>query len=133
MDLGRYLLGQSVRVGIDTVDADGNPAAPDSAPTATISGPVSLGPMKLAMDGGSTSFSLSLFLGGGLALGTYTVTYAYSVNGFNGSGTDTFDLIQGGDIGGRILSMTSYARPEAQYVVCQLASGRLVQGRNPRL
>jgi hypothetical protein len=50
-----------------------------------------------------------------------------------GTASDTFDLIAGGDEGGAVVSMFAIDRPEARYVVGQLASGKLVQGRNPRL
>jgi hypothetical protein len=135
MYLGRYQLGQEVKIGLPTVDGSGNPVQPDSAPTAVITHPDAIvdPAVKLAMDGGPTAFALGIDLGYATILGTYTVSYSYQAGVFAGSGGDTFDVIAGGDPGGRIISMTAYDRPEASYVVAQISSGRIVQGRNPSL
>lgn len=135
MDLGRFQLGQNVIFGLATNDASGNPIAPDAAPTATVTYPngSSAGPIKLAMNTGPTTFSIGWFLSADFALGTYTVSYQFRAGSYQGTGSDTFEVIAGGDQGGCIISMYAYDRPEARYVVAQLDSGNLVQGRNPRL
>lgn len=136
MDLGRYQVGQVVIPAVETFDRSGGPAEPEAAPTATIAGPGGFvrGPFKLAMDGGPMRFALPILLGLEFGLGIYQVSYQYRADGYDiATPTDTFEVIAGGDVGGRVISMTAYGRPEAQYVVAQLASGRVVQGRNPRL
>lgn len=135
MYLGRFQLGQVVKLGLSIVDGSGNPVSPDAAPMAVITNPdSSTDPaFKLAMDGGSTAFAIKLMLGNENSLGTYSVAYSYQAGVFAGSGGDTFDVIAGGDAGGRIISMSAYERPEASYVVAQIASGRIVQGKNPSL
>jgi hypothetical protein len=134
MYLGRFQQGQPVRLAVSPVSG-GNPATPDSAPVATVTGPVGFASFsaKLAMDGGPTAFALAIPLVAEFLLGTYSVSYSYSVGGNAGTASDTFDVIAGGDPGGRIISMTAYDRPEARYVVTQLSSGRIVQGRNPTI
>lgn len=136
MDLGRFQVGQVVMPAVKTLNVDGDSAAPDVAPTATITGPdgFARGPFKLAMRGGSTEFALPVFLGLEFSLGTYSLSYSYTVDGdaIDTDG-DSFEVIAGGDPGGRVISMVAYDRPEARYVVAQLTSGRIVQGRNPRL
>jgi len=135
MNLGRFQLGQFVTLGLSTVNTVGVPTAPDAAPMATITTPgvVAGAPFKLAMNGGPLAFALSIQLGLAYGLGTFSVTYTYSVNGAALTGGDTFTVIAGGDPGGGIIAMAYYERPEAGYVVTQLTSGRIVQGRNPSL
>lgn len=135
MNLGRFQPGQVVKISVATVDGSGTPATPDAAPVATIRNGSNavIWTGKLAMDGSTKVFSLAVFVGIPYPLGTYTVTYQWAVGGFNGTGSDTFDVIHGGDVGGRVISMYAYDRPEARYVVAQLTSGNIVQGRNPRL
>jgi len=89
--------------------------------------------LPMVRDGSDTRFTASLFLGLGFPLGTYRVTFTYRAGGFDRSATTTFDVIAGGDPGGSVISMASYERPEARYVVAQLSSGRIVQGRNPSI
>lgn len=133
MDLGRYVKGQFVTPAVAVVSG-GNAATPDAAPTATISGPSPTRTVKLAMDGGPTAFALPIQIDDSFALGTYSVEYAYSVGGSAGSpSSDTFDVIAGGDLGGKVIAMAAYVRPDAQYVVVQTDAGKLLQGRNPRL
>lgn len=126
--LGRFQLGDVVTTEV----LPGSP--PDAAPVATIKNGigVTIATAKMAMNGGPTAFSLPLFLGNLFTVGTFSVTYSYAVGGIPGSASDSFDVVAGGDPGGRVIAMTAYDRPEAQYVVVQMASGYLMQGRNPR-
>ncbi|SIO38004.1 hypothetical protein SAMN05444166_4234 [Singulisphaera sp. GP187] len=135
MNLGRYQQGQTVTIGLAVVDANGDPASPITAPTAVITDADDsvVASLKLAMNGNSTAFALGVFLGINYSLGTYTVTYSYQSGAFSGSASDTFTVIPGGDPGGRVISLYAYDRPEARYVVAQLTSGLILQGRNPRL
>lgn len=83
---------------------------------------------------GAPIYSYPMFLAGGAALGTYTVTITFATT-IGGSATvdQTFDVVAGGDSGGQVISLYSYDRPEASFVLAQLSSGKLVQGRNPHL
>ena len=136
MSLGRFQAGQFLTLAVNTTDAGHVPALPDSAPVMTItdSGSAVIATAKVPLDPLLPfTFGMRIFLGLEFALGTYTVGYAWTVNGSGVSVSDTFDLIAGGDAGGRIIAMYGYDRPEAKYVVTQLTSGNVVQGRNPRL
>lgn len=126
--LGRFQLG-------DVVVLEVLPGfVPDAAPVMTVKdgSDATIVTAKMAMNGGPTAFSLPLFLGSLFAVGTFSVTYSYAVAGVTGSASDSFDVVAGGDPGGRVIAMTAYDRAEAQYVVVQMASGYLMQGRNPR-
>jgi hypothetical protein len=138
MDLGRFQAGQVVTVGVTTLDSGGSPATPDAAPAATVKDPGgnTVWSGKLPMAPGAyppTAFALPVFVGVGYSLGTYTVSYTWAVGAFNGTASDTFTVIGGGDVGGRVISLYAYGRPEARFVVAQLSSGNTIQGRNPRL
>ena len=136
MNLGRFQPGQILPIGVTTVDGTGTPTWPDTAPVATVkdAGNNVIWTGKVALDPDTPyRFSSALFLGIPYSLGTYSVGYEWSVGVYNGTATDTFDVISGGDVGGRIIAMYAYDRPEARYVVAQLTSGNIVQGRNPRL
>ena len=70
---------------------------------------------------------------GSVALGTYSVSTAYAIGGVPATQASTFQVVAGGDSGGEIISLFEYDRPEGRYVLAQLGSGRLVQGRDPYL
>jgi hypothetical protein len=139
MDLGRYQKGDYLGLVVHTVDGDGQAVEPDLSPMATIrdpgGDPVKVLPLPLVGREPGV-FGMAFFLGLPFgSLGTYTVTYAwdYAEGAGQGTASDTFEVIAGGDEGGAVVSMCHIDRPEAGYVVAQLASGKLVQGRNPRL
>ncbi len=135
MDLGRFQPGPSVTIGLSTVNAAQSPAMPDAAPIATIvnASSVTIWTGKIALTPTPFLFSLPIFLGIAYPVGTYQVSYSWDVLGVPVTASDQFEVIAGGDIGGRVISMYAYVRPEATYVVGQLTSGTIVQGRNPRL
>lgn len=139
MDLGRYQRGQKVPIGVNAVDGSSNPVEPDEAPVATIRDPASNVVATLALPRvapSRTSFGAGFFLGVLFqTLGTYQVSYAYTFAEGTGQGSasDSFEVIAGGDEGGSVVAMFSLDRPEARYVVGQLGCGKLAQGRNPRL
>lgn len=139
MDRGRFQTGDSIGLVVGTVDGGDRPVEPDAAPVATIrdpdGAPVAAVPLpRLGRD--PTVFGMNYFLGLRFAtLGTYSVAYAwdYGEGTASGAAADAFELIAGGDSGGAVIAMSHIDRPEAGYVVAQLASGKLVQGRDPRL
>lgn len=126
--LGRFQLGDVVLLEVLPQ------SPPDAAPVATVTDSLSntILVAKMALNGTPASFALQLFLGSQFKVGTFSVTYSYIVNGGSGVTEDSFDVVAGGDPGGPVIAMTAYDRPEAQYVVVQLKSGYLMQGRNPR-
>lgn len=134
MNLGRFQQGQIVKLNVSPFDNVGVSTVPDSAPLATIRDQYSnaMAFLKMPMNRSVVGFSIPVFLGVGFPLGTYTVTYSWSIGDYQGSASDSFDVISGGDIGGGVIAMYGYDRPEARYVVAQLSSGNLVQGRNPK-
>jgi hypothetical protein len=139
MDLGRFQKGEKVPLQVSTVDGSANPVEPDAAPLVVVRDPANAVVASLRLPRVGTAFDqygMAHFLGVLFAtLGTYQVSYSYDYAEGTGQGTasDTFELIAGGDEGGAVVAMFHIDRPEARYVVGQLASGKLVQGRNPRL
>jgi hypothetical protein len=132
---GRYQRGDAVPLGVATTAGEGVPTSPDAAPLATIAGPDGgvVATVRLPMAGDDTHFGAAWVPGVDVALGNYSVTYTYQVAGVPGESTAAFEVIPGGDPGGAVVAMASVERPLARYIVAQLASGRLVQGTNPRL
>ena len=111
------------------------PSLPDSCPTVTIANQTTsttIGTFLVPFRGNGI-FRLPYHLGPLLFLGTFTLTFQWTVNGTPYSQVQTFTLVDGGDSGGRVISLYSYTRPDATYLLAQLDSGRLVQGRNPRV
>jgi hypothetical protein len=129
-DLGRVQRGNYIALRLAAT------SQPDSLPTATIRDPGNsiLDTVTMFIEGDDfLGWSAIVWLGGGLALGTYQATYLYSVDGSPFTTTDQFEVVAGGDSGGKVISLFSYTRPEGSYVLAQLESGRLVQGKNPHL
>lgn len=126
-NLGRFRHGDTVDVSVSL------PSIPDSPPLATLYGPTGQPVTSYYMptrDG--LEFSVSPTVGA-WALGTFSVSIAYSISGVPSSLVVLFDVVPGGDSGGSIISMHVHSRPESNYVVAQLSSGVVVQGRNPHL
>lgn len=134
---GRYSLGQEIPLGVLTVNADGTPTLPTTAPHMDIfssSAKVLEGKLIPIIDrGGQTGyFQYPLFLGPLFAAGRYSVIYRYLVGSYLGQVEDVFEVLAGDDEGA-VIAMYWYERPHAAFVVQQLDSGLLVRGRNPRL
>jgi hypothetical protein len=109
------------------------PGVPDTNPIVSMS---RLGSTVEAFPMYSTdgiTFFADLMPGAGYQLGIFTVTCSYSIAGQAGSQRGSIEIVGGGDTGGSVISMYSYQRPEANYVLAQLGNGALVQGRNPHL
>ena len=133
--LGQYQQGQTVPLMLRAVGYGGQIITPSDAPVATIyddSGATQSFVLP-ASDRANSIFSLPVFLGLTFPLGRYRVCYRYSAGADVKARADYFEVIPGGDPGGAVISVFAYDRPEAGYVLAQLGSGMLVQGRNPRI
>lgn len=134
--IGRYQVGQEIPLFVLCRTADRVPTVPDSPPVAKIldaSGDV-MDAIQLPIcdrynqDG---YFLIRYRLGAGFGLGSYTVETTYVLSGVPYVLISTFEVMDGGDIGGPVISLYAVERPQARYVIAQLGTGRLVQGRNP--
>ncbi len=76
-------------------------------------------------------FAFRQFLDGRFAVGQYTVLYRYTVGSYNGLVTDTFQIVAGGSSYGTALAIRYFHKPEADYVVQALTSGKITKNRNP--
>ena len=131
---GWYQAGDLVPIALSTT-ADGLAVAPDLAPTAVISKPtaVALPAQLMGLAGGPTSWLINFFLDNTAILGTYQIAFTYYVAGVEYTATGSFIVVAGGDIGGDVISLYAFSRPDATYVLAQLTSGVIVCGRNPIL
>ena len=138
MYIGRYQIGQVVPISVVTTDASDNPSDPDDVPIARIyRGSTFVASVRMSV---RDRFSQRAYfdhqlklMGGAYQAGYHTVIYTYTVSGSTITKQSCFQVVPGGDEGGTVISMTTYKRPEAQSVVAQLTSGRLVFGRGPTI
>lgn len=145
---GRWFLGDEIPLGVLTTDGAGTPTLPDACPALEIyssAGKVLGGWVPGGMNGngslvpiqdryGTTGlFGTRLFLGPAFAPGLYQATYRWKISTFLGLEVDTFEVLAGGSVKGSPLAMYFHRQPQADFLVRQLDSGRLVSNRNPRV
>jgi hypothetical protein len=128
--LGRLRRGDRVLLFCKTTDV------PDFAPVAVVMN--AAGDVVLAREIASWRRSRTRF--GGVQridqrfdLGTYTVSYQYTVDGVPYRAEDGLEVVAGGDSGGEVLALYALERPKSRLVLAQLGCGRLTRGRNPTL
>jgi hypothetical protein len=91
-------------------------------------------------------FSFALSLGSSflpVPIGNYRVVYTYSLGTYTGLVEDSFEVVDGGNSAGNILSAYYYRTPNTDYLVYQTdngqnigghsVEGRILAGRNPRI
>jgi hypothetical protein len=140
---GRKQQGEEVTLGVLCADAAGSPAAPDAAPTVSVYGPPGLvlaGKALPVLDRYGTGvlaslFQWNLFLAEAYVPGVYHALYSWTTGAgaFAGGALDSFEVVQGGDPKGAVLSLYHWQRPHAAFVLQGLDSGRLARNRSPRL
>lgn len=87
----------------------------------------------LSPDGSGTKFESSIFIDGEYEVGLYTVEFYATINGEPVVMEFDFDVVEGGDAGGAVISMHSVDRPEVRSLVVQLEGGQLVLGKGPEV
>ena len=80
------------------------------------------------------AFRLPLFLGAEFSVsGRYLVVIRWTtVAGVARCRAGTFYLLPGGSADGAVIGMAFVSRPDANHLVMQTDSGRMLRGRNPR-
>lgn len=135
--LGPFALGSWVPLELFATMPDGQLAVPLVEPTATILDASSATVATITLPrspGPAGRYGRQMIVGRAFSRGRYRVLYRYQVPGpVQRYAVDLFEVVGGGDPEGAIISLREFRRPEARYVVGQTASGRLVQGRNPRV
>lgn len=135
--LGRFMQGSRVPLSVLTANAHGTPGWPSTSPLTYVYSDAGL-VASIALPAVAPLiapglFGLPLFTDQNYTRGRYRVVYRYTLSGTVYGLVDTFEVVGGGDPAGHVVSMTTFDRPEARYVLAQLEAGRLAQGRNPRL
>lgn len=139
MYLGRYQQGQEVPFWVRCTDSSGTPVNPDAAPSVDVSlagtGVIQAQKLVPVQDPAATTgfFQGFLYLDDTFAVGTYTLNFRWQVGGFVGADSSVFEVVDGGDPSGQVLAMTYYHQPQADFYVQQRTSGRIYQGKNPRV
>lgn len=132
----RYQLGQVLPIFVQCIDDTGKPAFPDNAPQLKVwsdSGLVLSDVMPCEDRFIQTGvFLYQLFLGATFSAGQYTWAVYYKAGDNHGIATGAFAVMGGGNPDGDIVSMHFFERPQARFLVQELDSGVIVQGRNPQ-
>lgn len=136
MYLGRYTLGQWVPLVAVTTNGAMTPSWPasvavfsvyDGAGARVYSG--LMPPLDLARLPGS--FSYLMRLGDTFALGHYVATITFALAGTTYSVENRFQVVAGGNPAGALVSLHSYQRPQADFVLGRLDSDQRLIARNP--
>lgn len=139
MYIGRWQLGTYVPLTVLTQAANGAAILPDDqvnlvlfdTATYTRQGPYRLPVVDSVNRPGV--FTYGLFLTSDFSPGRYIVEFRWNVAGYIGLKADIFDVVEGGNSDGSIVSIDFWNRPEADYVIAILDGGKIIQGRNPVL
>lgn len=127
---GRHRLGDSVGLHFNAF------TVPDFAPVAVVvnGNQVDVASFPVpTLDPNALYYASPLFLSTLYSLGNFQVYFYFTVGGTPHSMHGSFDVVAGGDPGGKVISLNSIDRPEARSVLAQLSSGRLVVGLSPTL
>jgi hypothetical protein len=128
--LGRYRMGDRVVLGIST------DTVPDYAPIAVVfgsGGEVVASQYLSVASRNRKMFSGRMFVDSRFVVGIFLVAIVTSIGGVESTVLQSFEVVTGGDAGGRVISLFSLERPEATSVLVQLDSGRLVRGKSPEV
>lgn len=138
MYLGRYFLGQTVHIVVQTRDVNGTPTVSENPPYIDFrsdSGQVLQVQMPVHDRYSVTGlFVYPLRLNSSFSAGRYSATAFYRVTGgnnYHGIEIDYFEIVAGGDADGAIITQHYWARPEAKYIIQQTESGNTNLKRNP--
>lgn len=136
MDLGSYRQGERMPLTLQCRAASLAPVLPLTAPRATVQGgPASvryvflLPPVDPAHAAGL--FGLVMHLDRRFQPGRYGVRFEFDDAGSPRARAASFTVLPGGNPDGSVIAMYALHRPEAEFLLQQLDSGKLVKGRNP--
>lgn len=136
MNSGRFQLGQEIPIFVHCQNTEIE-KVPSSAPVATIYDAdgtkvttLSLPPVDRGVIDGL--FVGRLLLDDRFDLGHYNVAINFVAAAVKHLAVDHFEVVDGGDVDGAVVSMTFYQRPHANFLVQRLSSGQRLIGRNPR-
>lgn len=135
--LGRPKLGQKLSLTLQTKSAADIPIQPDSAPYADIyAGTTLVETIRLPILERykvSWLFGVDLFLGAKYSTGQHMIVYRYLLSTVKYQAFAYFEIVGGGAVGGPIIAMTEYRKPEAGYLIHQNEAGDLQYSRNPEV
>lgn len=134
--LGRYQLGDLLPLQLVSKSASEITAAPDDAPRVDLFSPANSKVLSLDMPIMDTSyyvFGLNVPLNSTFSVGYWRAVYRYKASGAVRLQVDYFEVVDGGDTDGTIVSMYPWARPEANYMILHTDAGKVFQGRNPSI
>ena len=137
MYLGRYQAGQTVPLVLQAHDGSNAPGLPNDCPLAKVwdaTGTVTFAGKMPILDKYQQQglFYYPLFLDQRFPnLGNYSVVFYWQTGSYQGIDQAEFELVDGGDPDGAVMSMYFFHCPHADFIVEQLEKGKLIQRRNP--
>jgi hypothetical protein len=136
MFFGRHQLGEEIVIQAVCRDGDDVPIFPDAAPTIDVWQGATLVYSGLPMFPTERTIVTGLFTRpirlAGIALGTYNCVIRWRESTFNGVSLASFAIVAGGNSDGACIAMTYFSPPNGQFLVRQLDSGLIRQGKNPQ-
>ena len=139
MHFGRHRQGEHVTLFCVTRNAAGTATVPTNAPQAVIFNTagtkITQFRVPVTDKAGQTGvFTHALRLNSDYGtVGVYSVIFYYNILTFAGVDLNTFEIVAGGNADGSVIGLYYYDRPHGKFIVRQLDSGTVTQGRNPRL
>lgn len=142
---GRFQLGGFVDLDLLCTDSNGDPVAPDDAPTVTIyddTGTPVKTDLKMPPKGINKTgyFGLVVFLDSDFSTGPHIAKYSWDDGGgaHEGGKIESFTIKAGGHSSGAYIGLEWYDRPHASFLVGALekpstSSGTIEWRRNPYL
>ena len=136
MNLGRFHAGDSIPLSVPVENASGTPTLPDSAPVAriyragtlieTVSLPICDRYKTTAYFQKRHRLSASY-----TASAAYIIVYQFAISSTTYRRVSWFSVYAGGDEDGTVIAAAAVERPEANIVLYETESGKLMAGRNP--
>jgi hypothetical protein len=135
MFFGRHQLGDEIMIQVVCLDASDVPVMPTSAPSMDVWLGSTLVYSGLLMFPTERAIVTGLFMRplrlANISLGTYSCVIRWQTGSFDGVALASFQVVAGGDSDGNCIAMTHFTTPTGKFLVRQLDSGKIRQGKNP--
>lgn len=136
--IGRYQLGDWVPLRIQATNGSLTPTLPDDCPLMAVYSAAGSKVVEkkipvLERYAVTGLFAFRLFLDGSYSAGSYMVKYQWLISSAPFIEVNTFEIVAGGHVDGSAIASAWYERPHGKFLVRQMDSHKLVEGRNPRI
>lgn len=138
MNLGRYTLGESVSLAIQTTNSSETPTLPTDAPVAAVYNSSGTVVQSISLPVREQSVATALFLydlrlNNLYSAGRYDILVSYTVSSVKKCRQLEFEVLGGGDANGSGISMEFFSVLPRNYLLIQADGGRVLRKTNPRV